>query len=98
MGHNEERFDQFRDKISTVDEKGKRVWVYPKKQFGKYFNRRKIVAYVLLALLLSGPFIHVNGEPMLLINILERKFVILGQIFWPEDIFIFALGMVAFIV
>lgn len=90
--------DQFRDKISTVDEKGKRVWVYPKKQFGKYFNRRQITAYFLLALMVAGPFIKIGGEPLLMINILERKFVFFGQIFWPEDIFLFAFGMIAFVV
>ncbi len=98
MNHDEQRFDQFRDKISTVDEKGKRVWVFPKKQFGKYFNRRQIFAYALLALLFAGPFIRIGGEPLLMINILERKFVIFGQIFWPEDIFLFAFGMIAFVV
>lgn len=98
MTHDEQRFDQFRDKISTVDEKGKRIWIFPKKQFGKYFNRRQIFAYALLAILLSGPFIRIGGEPLLMINILERKFVIFGQIFWPEDIFLFAFGMIAFVI
>ena len=37
------RFDEFRDSIATVDNKGKRIWVYPKKQFGKYFTKRSIV-------------------------------------------------------
>lgn len=95
----EGRFDEeFRDKIATVDEKGKRIWVFPKKQLGKYFNRRSIVAYSLLAFLFAGPFIKIGGEPLLLINVLERKFVIFGQIFWPQDMFIFALGMVAMII
>ncbi|MCB9224762.1 MAG: cytochrome c oxidase accessory protein CcoG [Crocinitomicaceae bacterium] len=92
------RFDEFRDSISTVDEKGRRVWVYPKKQLGKYFNRRSIVAYTLLAILFAGPFLKINGNPILMLNVLERKFVILGQVFWPSDFFIFALGTIAFIV
>ena len=90
--------EEFRDKIATVDEKGKRIWVYPKKQLGKYFNRRSVVAYTLLALMFIGPFIKINGNPLLMINVIERKFVIFGQIFWPADIFIFAIGMIAFIV
>lgn len=94
----EGRFDKFRDKIATVDEKGKRIWIYPKKQLGKYFNRRALVAYALLAVLFSGPFIKINGEPLLLINVLERKFVIFGQIFWPQDMFIFAFAMIAVVV
>lgn len=98
MTPNDTNTDEFRDKIGTVDEKGKRIWVYPKKQTGKFFNRRQLVAYLLLGLLLSGPFIKIGGEPLLMINIIERKFVFFGQIFWPEDIFIFALGMIAFVV
>lgn len=94
----EGRFDEFRDKIATVDADGKRIWVFPKKQLGTYFNRRKIVAYSLLLLLFVGPFIKIDGEPLLMANILERKFVIFGQIFWPQDMFIFAFGMVAMIV
>jgi len=33
-----------------------------------------------------------------LLNVLERKFILFGQIFWPQDFFIFALGMILFIV
>src|SRR5690606_33544 len=29
---------------------------------------------------------------------LERKFILFGQIFWPQDFFIFGLGMVIFVV
>jgi len=98
MSEQENRFEEFRDKIATVDEKGKRIWVFPKKQFGKFFNRRKIVAYSLLLLLFAGPFIRIGGEPLLMINIIERKFVFFGQIFWPEDIFYFAFGMITFVI
>lgn len=89
--------DSFRDSISTVDKKGKRVWIFPKMPFGKLYNKRKLVSYFLLVLLFSGPYITISGEPLLLLNIIERKFVIFGQIFWPQDLHIFALGMIVFI-
>lgn len=98
MDEKNNRFDEFRDTIATVDEKGKRVWVFPKKQLGKFFKKRSIVGYTLLAILVAGPFIRIGGEPLLLLNIVERKFVIFGAIFWPEDIFLFAIGMVAFVI
>lgn len=94
----EEEEQSFRDTISTVDSSGKRVWVYPKMPFGRFYNMRKVVSYVLLVLLFSGPFIRINGEPLLLMNILERKFVILGQVFWPQDTIFFLLAMITFIV
>jgi len=51
----------FRDHLSTVDEKGIRKWVYPKKPFGKLYNYRKYVSYVLLALLFAGPYLNENS-------------------------------------
>lgn len=85
-----EQNDSFRDKISTIDESGKRIWIFPKKPSGKFFNRRAILAYTLLAFLFAGPHIRIGSEPLLLFNILERKFVILGSVFWPQDMYLFA--------
>lgn len=87
----------FRDRISTVDDSGKRLWIYPKKPKGRYYNARTLVSVVLLAILFSGPFIKIDGEPLLMLNILERKFVIFGQIFWPQDFHLFLLGTIAMI-
>lgn len=90
--------EQFRDTIGTVDEQGKRIWVYPKKPKGSYFNKRAIVAIVLLGLLFSGPFIKIGGQPLLLFNIFERKFVLFGIPFWPQDFYLFGLAMITFFV
>ncbi len=45
----------------------------------------------------TGPFIRINGNPLLLINVVERRFSILGQIFWPQDTVIFAVAMLVFL-
>ncbi|WP_276495921.1 cytochrome c oxidase accessory protein CcoG [Pontibacter litorisediminis] len=90
--------DEFRDHISTVDEQGKRVWVYPKKPKGKLYNYRKYVSYLLLALLFAGPFIKINGLPLLMLNVVERKFVIFGVLFWPQDFFILVLAFLTMVV
>ena len=99
MNNNElyEPDESFRDSISTINQEGRRNWIFPKKPSGRYYNWRKIVSYLLLALLFAGPFIRIGGEPLLLFNIIERKFVILGQIFWPQDFYIFVLAMLNFI-
>jgi len=86
--------DEFRDHLSTVDSKGKRVWVYPKKPKGRYYDRRKILSVFLLAFLFLAPHLRINGEPLILMNILERKFVFFGQVFWPQDLYIFAFTMI----
>ncbi|HID40280.1 MAG TPA: cytochrome c oxidase accessory protein CcoG [Calditrichaeota bacterium] len=98
MTNTEKNAESFRDKISTVDKKGKRVWIYPKKPFGNLHRARSVVAVILLAILFGGPFITINGRPLLLLDILNRNFVIFGVRFWPQDIHLFVLGTIALIV
>jgi len=90
--------ESFRDSIATIDKDGKRAWIYPTKPHGKLFNLRAYLSYVYLIVFFGLPFIKVNGEPLFLINIVERKFILFGSIFWPQDFFIFGLGMLIFIV
>lgn len=90
--------ESFRDRVATVDKKGKRVWIFPQKPEGRLYNLRTIFTAFYLLVFFGLPFVKVNDHPVFLINILERKFILFGQIFWPQDFFIFALGMILFIV
>lgn len=90
--------ESFRDTIATIDKEGKRAWIFPKKPKGKLYNLRSYLSWFYIIALFGIPFIKVNGEPLFLINIIERKFVLFGMIFWPQDFFIFGLGMLIFIV
>jgi len=95
--------NSFRDTIPTVDQHGQRVWMYPRKPpTGKraaknapnFYALRTYLSWFLLAVLVFGPFIKINGHPLLMMNILERKFSIFGVMFWPQDFPIFALAMI----
>jgi polyferredoxin len=90
--------EDYRDKIATVDDSGKRVWIYPKKPKGRFTNARTYLSWVLLAFLFGMPFIKVNGDPLLLFNILERKFILFGIQFMPQDFHLFVLAMLTLIV
>jgi polyferredoxin len=90
--------EEYRDHLSTVDKSGKRVWLYPKKPSGWFYKARTWVSFALLALLFGMPFIKVNGEPLLLFNILERKFILFSIVFTPQDLHLFALAMVTLMV
>lgn len=90
--------ETFRDSVNTMDQTGKRKWVFPRKPKGKYTNYRALVSIVLLATFFTLPFLTINGNPVLLLNILEREFYIMGQPFYPQDFFILAIGAIASIV
>lgn len=90
--------EAFRDRVATIDEKGERIWLYPQKPRGKLYNLRTLLTFIYLITLFGLPFIKVNGHPLFLADVIHRKFIIFGQIFWPQDFFIFAVGMLLFIV
>ena len=86
--------ESFRDTIGTINEEGKRKFVFPKKPSGYFYEKRKLLSYFLLAFLLSAPFIKVKGNQFLLFNVLERKFNIFGFPFWPQDFYLFVISMI----
>jgi cytochrome c oxidase accessory protein FixG len=90
--------DSYRDKISTVDKEGKRAWIYPEKPKGPLYTARTWVSIGLLIFLFLGPFIKVNNQPLLLFDILNRRFIIFGLGFWPQDFHIFVLATIALII
>lgn len=90
--------ETFRDHLATVDKEGKRLWVYPKMPKGRFTNYRSLVSYSLLAILISGPFLKISGQPLLLFDVIERRFIIFGQVFWPQDFFLFVIGMITSVV
>ncbi len=90
--------ESFRDRIATVDEKGKRKWVYAQKPRGKFYQARTWVSWGFFALFFALPFIKMNGRPLFLFDITETKFILFGKIFWAQDFFIFGLTMVTFII
>lgn len=77
--------ETFRDALATVKEDGRRNWVYPKKVKGFFYQYRTYLSWILLAILFAGPFIQVDGRPYMLFNIFDRKFIIFGAAFWPQD-------------
>lgn len=90
--------ESFRDHISTIDEHGKRAWVYAKKPKGKLYNARTLVSIGFLIIFFALPWISINGHPFMLLNVIERKFVLLGVAFFPQDFFLFVLAMLTFVV
>jgi polyferredoxin len=81
---------------SVGDEK--RRWLYPALRKGKLYKWRSAISYVYLLFFFAGPFLRIGGQPFLLLNVIERKFVILGQVFWPQDIFLFVIATLVFVV
>ncbi|SFF63112.1 cytochrome c oxidase accessory protein CcoG [Sunxiuqinia elliptica] len=88
----------FRDRMSTVDNEGKRVWVFPQMPKGKLYNYRRVVAYTLLAFFYLAPHLKIKGEQLVFLNFLERKFVLFGNTFYPQDFHLLVLAFITLLV
>ena len=69
--HTEESVMNFRDKISTIDQQGRRIWIYPKKPSGRLTSARGMVSILLLAFMFLAPLIKIDGQPLLLFDVLQ---------------------------
>ncbi len=89
--------ETFRDTIATIDQQGKRKWIYARQPAGKLYRYRVMLSYLYFILFFTLPFVRLNGEPLFMFNVVEGKFILFGAIFWPQDFFLFGLSMMAFV-
>lgn len=94
----EPQAESFRDSLYNVDLQGRRVGFFPRKPHGRLYNRRTMVSLVLISLFFLAPWISIGGEPLLLLDVAARRFVVMGQVFWPQDLLLAAVTFLLFIV
>lgn len=90
--------ESFRDSLGIVSREGKRKWLRPQKPAGRLHRRRVAMTVLLLALLFGAPFLRVDGHPLFLFNIIERKLILFGKMFGPHDFYLVGLMVITLIV
>ena len=80
--------------LSTLEKDGSRRWLKPKLSKGKLLERRRWLAYLLIAIFTLIPFIKIGGKPFVLLDIVARRFTIFGLTFLPTDTVLLAIFMV----
>ncbi len=80
--------DGFRNSLASVRPDGRRRWIFARQPSGPLYRARTALSVFLLGFLFLAPFITVHGQPLMLLNVLERKFVVLGALFRPQDFYI----------
>lgn len=83
----DDEHETFRNELASVAPDGRRRWVYARKPSGAFYRWRTRLSWALLAFLFLAPFVRVGGLPLLMFNIIERKFVFFGLLFWPQDFY-----------
>ena len=87
----DEDHDSFRDALASVKADGRRRWIYARKPSGSFYRARTVVSWVLLGVLFAAPFVRIGGQPLILLNMIERRFVFFGVVFWPQDFYLVAI-------
>ncbi|KAB2923943.1 MAG: cytochrome c oxidase accessory protein CcoG [Bacteroidetes bacterium] len=90
--------ESFRDSLGIVEKSGKRKWLYPKKPQGRFHRLRVLFSAMLLAVLFGVPFVSVDGHPLMLFNIVTRKFILFGVPFGPHDFYLLGLTIITTVV
>jgi cytochrome c oxidase accessory protein FixG len=73
--------------LTTLDERGARKWVYPAAIRGVFMRWRKVLGYFVIAVYFVVPWLKVGGMQAILLQIPERRFILFGSVFWPQDVF-----------
>jgi cytochrome c oxidase accessory protein FixG len=77
--------------LPTLNEDGTRRWIRPKPSHGRWWHRRRWVAYSLMALFFAAPHVRLFGKPIFLMDLPRRQFTLMGYTFLPTDTLLFML-------
>jgi cytochrome c oxidase accessory protein FixG len=84
--------------LPTMNEDGSRRWIRPRLSTGKFWVRRRAVAYALMVVFFAIPYLRMNGLPLVLLDLPLRRFTILGSTFFPTDTLLLMLLMLSILI
>jgi cytochrome c oxidase accessory protein FixG len=73
---------------SSIRTDGTRKVIHPARVRGRFITARRIVFVLLIAVWILLPIVHVDGRPLLFLDVEHRRFFVLGTTFGPQDMFL----------
>ena len=84
--------------LSTLNPDGTRRWLAPRLAKGRFWKRRRVLAYALILLFNVLPWLSIGGKPAMLLDLVHRKFTFFGVTFHPtETLLVTALFLAIFV-
>jgi cytochrome c oxidase accessory protein FixG len=71
--------------LPTLNADGTRHRIRPRLYPGRLYRARRVVGLGLMALFVSLPFVRVGGKPAVLLDVVNRHFVLFGRTFLATD-------------
>lgn len=94
-----EDHERFRAELASIHPDGRRKWIFARKPpAGLFYRLRTYVSWVLLVFLFGAPFVKIDGHQFILLDVINRHFVLFGLPFWPNDFYLVALLFLSLVV
>lgn len=71
--------------LSTLEADGRRRFLHPRLSKGVLWRRRRALAWALILFFNVLPWVRVDGQPLILLDVIARRFTLLGTTFRPTD-------------
>ena len=84
--------------LSTLNRDGSRRWLRPRLSKGRFHRRRFWVAWGLILMFTAIPYIRLKGKPLILLDVPNREFTLIGKTFLPTDTMLLMLLLVGIFV
>lgn len=88
----------FRDRITTIEDDGSRKWIFAKQPKGSLYNLRSLFSVFYLIIFFTLPLLQYKGEPLFMLNVVQRKFILFGLHFGVQDLIVFGMAMLTGVV
>ncbi|MBK1882103.1 cytochrome c oxidase accessory protein CcoG [Luteolibacter pohnpeiensis] len=82
-----------RDAVTTINSDGSHYKLYPADVHGRWAVMRRIFGYVLIAIYILLPWIPLNGNPAVLLDVENRRFHFFGLTLLPQDLWVLFFGI-----
>lgn len=76
------------DSVSTINEDGSRNFVHPADVRGRFTTLRKVAAVLLIAVYVLLPWIPINGNPAVFLDVRTQQFHLFGLTFVAQDLWL----------
>ncbi len=92
-----------RESVTTINRDGSRFFLHPADVNGLFTRLRRLFALLLIGIYLALPWIPINGNPAVFLDVVNRRFHLFGLTFTAQDLwlaffFITGLGFSLFFV
>ncbi|MCC5807638.1 MAG: cytochrome c oxidase accessory protein CcoG [Opitutales bacterium] len=76
------------DSVTTINQDGSRFFLHPSDVSGRYVAARRFAAILLIAVYAGLPWIRINGQPAVFLDLFSRRFHLFGITFAAQEIWL----------